>query len=275
MRLQAGLTTRSTALWLFVWLNRMAYKTIQESFWTDLKVRKLSPNEKLMYLYLITNPHAHYSGLYYLPISFMSEEVGLTVKTITESIDSLAKNDMIRYDHTHSVAWIIKMCKYQMAQGGNPAVLKSGILKQMECLQSRELVEAFIVYYQFLNLTLPQRWHKVESTLPQRYDTDTVPDKGIVKGKFKKPTIDEVRLFCKERENNINADEWYDHYESNGWLIGKNKTPMKDWQAAVRTWEHNRKKGGNHGRTQGHSGEDTGEATGGGKYAGLGTTVEV
>ena len=52
---------------------------------------------------------------------------------------------------------------------------------------------------------------------------------------FNKPTIDEIILYCGERNNNIRAAEFYDFYESKGWMVGKNK--MKCWKSAVRTWE--------------------------------------
>ena len=54
------------------------------------------------------------------------------------------------------------------------------------------------------------------------------------------PTLDEVRDYCLERKNNVDAESFINFYESKGWMIGKNK--MKDWKAAVRTWERNRKK---------------------------------
>lgn len=53
--------------------------------------------------------------------------------------------------------------------------------------------------------------------------------------RFEKPTIDEIQDYCIERNNNVSADQFYDYYESNGWKVGKNS--MKDWKAAVRTWE--------------------------------------
>ena len=55
---------------------------------------------------------------------------------------------------------------------------------------------------------------------------------------FKKPTVDEIRAYCAERHNSVDAEHFYDHYEANGWKIG-GKSPMKDWRAAVRTWEKN------------------------------------
>lgn len=52
---------------------------------------------------------------------------------------------------------------------------------------------------------------------------------------FIKPTIEEVTAYCLERGGRVDPQAWLDHYESNGWKVGKN--PMKDWRAAVRTWE--------------------------------------
>lgn len=62
-------------------------------------------------------------------------------------------------------------------------------------------------------------------------------EKEIYKEKesFQKPTIDEIREYCEERNNGINAETFYYFYESKGWLVGKTK--MKNWKAAVITWE--------------------------------------
>ena len=53
--------------------------------------------------------------------------------------------------------------------------------------------------------------------------------------RFEKPSISDIKQYCMERNNNVNAEQFFDHYESNGWKVGKNS--MKDWKAAVRTWE--------------------------------------
>ena len=55
--------------------------------------------------------------------------------------------------------------------------------------------------------------------------------------RFEKPSISDIKQYCMERNNNIDANQFYDYYESNGWKVGKNS--MKNWQAAVRTWEKN------------------------------------
>ncbi len=49
------------------------------------------------------------------------------------------------------------------------------------------------------------------------------------------PLLEDVKLYCEERNNGVDYNRWFNFYESKGWLIGKNK--MKDWKASVRTWE--------------------------------------
>lgn len=55
--------------------------------------------------------------------------------------------------------------------------------------------------------------------------------------RFTPPTVEDVRAYCQERQNNVDPEKFVDYYTSNGWVVGKNK--MKDWKAAVRTWEKN------------------------------------
>ena len=52
---------------------------------------------------------------------------------------------------------------------------------------------------------------------------------------FIKPSVEEINIYCKERSNDVEAESFFDFYESKGWLVGKTK--MKDWKAAVRNWE--------------------------------------
>jgi hypothetical protein len=55
--------------------------------------------------------------------------------------------------------------------------------------------------------------------------------------RFTPPTVEEVSAYCQERKNGVDAQRFVDYYSSNGWKVGKNA--MKDWKAAVRTWERN------------------------------------
>ena len=67
-------------------------------------------------------------------------------------------------------------------------------------------------------------------------EKDSKANKSPTKAKrFVKPTLSEIEQYCIERGNKVDAQHFYDYYESNGWKVGKNS--MKNWQAAVRTWE--------------------------------------
>lgn len=67
---------------------------------------------------------------------------------------------------------------------------------------------------------------------------DVVPPSVKPKG-FVRPTIEDVAAYCKERKNSVDPMKWLDHYTANGFKVGKNS--MKDWKAAVHTWENNDK----------------------------------
>lgn len=62
--------------------------------------------------------------------------------------------------------------------------------------------------------------------------------KKEIKG-FVKPTIEQLKEYMREQGMNDIAENWLNHYEANGWMVGKNK--MKDWKASVRTWKTNQK----------------------------------
>jgi hypothetical protein len=74
-------------------------------------------------------------------------------------------------------------------------------------------------------------------------DSDIVIDSGIdidIKKQrvvFEKPTLSELKTYMLEIGMADVSEKWFDYYESNGWLVGKNK--MKNWRAAVRTWKNN------------------------------------
>ena len=67
--------------------------------------------------------------------------------------------------------------------------------------------------------------------------TKTIEEKtpSVSKRIFKPPTVEEVRAYCRERGNDVDAERFVDFYASKGWRVGNQ--PMKDWKAAVRTWE--------------------------------------
>ena len=67
-------------------------------------------------------------------------------------------------------------------------------------------------------------------------DKDSIDKSREVKRRFTPPSFEDVKAYCEERGNHVDPQAFIDFYTSKGWKIGKDT--MKDWQAAVRTWEH-------------------------------------
>lgn len=74
-----------------------------------------------------------------------------------------------------------------------------------------------------------------EAVPPTRKKKESEPSKEK-KVRFSAPTIEEVREYCRERGNKVDAQRFFDFYTANGWCQGRGK-PIRDWRAAVRTWE--------------------------------------
>jgi len=91
------------------------------------------------------------------------------------------------------------------------------------------------------------------NTISEDVNVSNNPQSKVKKSKVKKskvkeskvnnifipPTLEEVVAYCQERNNGVDPQKWYDFYSAKGWMIGKNK--MRDWKAAVRTWERGQK----------------------------------
>lgn len=96
---------------------------------------------------------------------------------------------------------------------------------------------------------------KSESTLKAKTEIENVYENNIIdseeekgvqgkrkptsKPRFTPPTLEEVMEYAQERGNKIDPIVFFDYYEANGWVQGKQGKPLKDWKAAARYWERN------------------------------------
>ena len=75
-----------------------------------------------------------------------------------------------------------------------------------------------------------------EKEIEKESDIEVDTRKHSASRRFTPPTIEEVKSYCQERNNNVDAERFVDFYTANGWTQGKGK-PIRDWKACVRTWE--------------------------------------
>jgi len=124
-----------------------------------------------------------------------------------EPIKTQLKRDLRKYDD------YIDKQKFNGAKGGRP--------------KKEETTQITQPFFQE-----PKKADNVNDT-----DNDNVKDIKVKRDVFIKPSIVELKNYMLEIGMNDVSEKWFDYYESNGWLVGKNK--MKNWRAAVRTWKNN------------------------------------
>ena len=100
--------------------------------------------------------------------------------------------------------------------------------KQKKLTQSRNLEE-------ILEKSTPEIEIELEKEIKIEKEIHSSASTTTKRKRFEKPTLSEIKAYCIERGNKVDAQHFFDYYESNGWRVGKNS--MKNWQAAVRTWE--------------------------------------
>ena len=119
------------------------YRTIDTKFWTDDKIRSLSVPEKLFALYLVTNPHSHSSGIYYLPHTLIAEETGIVRRTLDTLSDTLSSAGFARFDIKTNTIWVIRMMFYQ----GRGEKNERSAARQIETLHNSQLINEFLTVY--------------------------------------------------------------------------------------------------------------------------------
>jgi len=128
------------------------YRTIDAKFWTDPKVRQLSTTNKLLFLYFITSPHAHFSGLYYMPNTTVSHETGIRLADVGKGIDTLSGAEIVMEDTLSELIWVVNMFEYQ----SHSIKLLRNIEKYLLDLHNSPLIGAFLERYS--ELDIPYRY---------------------------------------------------------------------------------------------------------------------
>lgn len=230
-------------------------RIVDVSFWTDEKTIDLfSPEDKYFMLYLLTNPHTTQLGIYKYSVTMMAFELGYSKESVMVLLDRFEdKYNLIYRSKTTNELAIKNYLRYSIIKGGKP--VEDLINKELGNVKDKSLINKVfsrIAKYENLNETIKKIINenindndndnedsstyrqRIVETVPITDNSEKVKKIRPIK-KFIKPTIEEIKTYCDERNNNIDAELFFNHYESNGWMVGKN--PMKDWKASVHTWE--------------------------------------
>jgi len=192
------------------------FRKIHTSFWSDPFIQDLDNDHRLFYLYLLTNERTKQCGIYEISKKQMAFELGYTIDRVSKLLTYFIKTGKILYSDTTKEVALKNWLKYN---GSTSPKVASCIKSELCLVKDRVLIEYVNGMY-----TASQEEEEQEEEQEQEK-------------RFQKPTIEDVKTYMKELGMNDISERWMSHYESNGWLVGKNK--MKDWKASVRTWKLN------------------------------------
>jgi hypothetical protein len=202
------------------------YRTVDASTWNDKRVEKLNSNGKLLFLYLITNPHTHVSGIYCLPKLYIQHETGLSRRKIDTLLHTLSGLGLARYDDENEVVWVSSMLRYQ---GKGEKNHRSAAKHVAEDLHKSFLINNYLAFYPEVKQYVSRAFldtlsHKVSGLAPpeqeqeQEQNTPSLsPPRGD--GRQSKPHISlnedptaDVQETCWEnlnfRPSIIQAEKW-------------------------------------------------------------------
>jgi len=195
----------------------MAKRMTDTDKWKKRFLRELKPQHKLLWFYILDD--CNHAGIWDVDIEVASIRVG--EELIYDMLPQSFLDKIVIFDNGDK--WFIpEFIDFQYGEL-NP---NSNVHKSVIALLQKYNLEGYLKGSQ----TLP------EGVQDKAKDIVIVKDKAKAK-RFAKPIIDDIIDYCSERNNMVDPQKFFDYYSSNGWKVGKN--PMKDWKAAVRTWEKN------------------------------------
>lgn len=165
-------------------------------------------------------------GQLYTSVKHLSTQVGISIREVRSALGKLERTNEIMVKPTNK-GTMVTICKYDVYQG---EIDFNAHIDDKQKTNERQTKDKH-----------PANKRQTKDNKQECQDSDNLrrPITGNKLNEFIPPSLEEVTEYCKGRNNSIKPEQWLNFYQSNGWMIGKNK--MKDWKASIRTWENNNK----------------------------------
>ena len=174
----------------------------------------------------------------WIPIEiWQNRSLSWNEKILLMEIDSFTAKDRECYISNEYIAELLGV-SVSWASKCLSHLLELGLVRVVKFDGRKRYVESTIQFKADLNESSMQDGTKVQHTNNNEYiNNNSLYKKGS--SRFQKPTIEEIRQYCLEKGYNVDAEQFFNFYESKGWVVGK--SPMKNWRAAVSTWNKREK----------------------------------
>ena len=174
----------------------------------------------------------------WIPIEIWQDKsLSWNEKILLMEIDSFTAKDRECYISNEYIAELLGVTD-RCARKYLSHLLQLGLIRVVKFDGRKRYVESTISFQAEWNICSRQDGVSVPHTDNNEYiNNNSLYKRGSIH--FQKPSIDAIREYCSSRGNNVDAEQFFNFYESKGWVVGK--SPMKDWKAAIRTWEKREK----------------------------------
>lgn len=208
------------------------FRTIETPIWSDPKIRKLNTDGKLLFIYLITNSHAHVGGIYYIPEVLIFLETGIKKKKLDTLWDTLSNLKLIYRDRVFDVVWVVNMLRYQ----GKGEKIQISVQKHLRTLHDTELIPRFIKHYKDWEFVLPDRVSDRVSEVGVK-EQEQIKDKDIEIGGLFLKGEEDVKMGGRRPSKNQkgikgNVDKSVDKCEA-VWLKRLKRIQSRTWGSVL------------------------------------------
>lgn len=203
---------------------------ISTKFRDDKFVIELDPIEKLLFMYFLTNPLTNVAWIYEISLRRIAFDTWIDKDMVQKIIGRFTESDKIYY-----IDWYIILANSNKHQNVENAKIKKWIENVLSWLPKYLIDKIWHIY----DSSMTHLWLSNNLDLDSDSNLDSDLEEDTPPSKFIKPKLEEVKKYCIDRKNTIDAQWFIDFYESNWRLVWKNK--MKDWKACIRTRESRNK----------------------------------
>jgi phage replication O-like protein O len=197
----------------------------------DAIVRYRLPGEQMqVFLFIMRKTYGWNKKADAISLSQFCEATGMKKPNIIRALKGLISKSVIKKDNDDINKYSINKDFSTWKPLSKKITSHNAVIKKDNEGVSKKITSVIKKDNPSLSKKIPTKDNTTKDTIQK-----TLLQKTVGKNTFSPPSVNEVEQYCTERNNSVDAVKFIDFYSSKGWMIGKNK--MKDWKAAVRTWE--------------------------------------
>lgn len=234
---------------------RMAIKRIVSTeFWTDKKVvEQFTPEDKLFFLYLLTNPHTTQIGIYPFITKIAAFEIGYSTDTIVNLVDRFERYGIVKYSQKSGEIAVKNYLKHSIVKGGTPVydLLKkeAGQIKDKVLLDfvlssnadnPNDTVRQFVSDFTNDN----DNDNDNDESYHESYHESSEPKQSEIKKQPKRfipPSLQEVKDYAASMHLDIDPAKFMSYYTASDWHDSQGKK-VRNWKQKAITWSGRGKK---------------------------------